>query len=68
MTSLTTMVHGKTAVVFFILWDVSNISWPPGPLAIRGRSNLDIRLRALASSQAKTVSVKRVCTHPAAGK
>jgi len=45
-----------------------DVAWPPGPLAIRCRSNLDMRRRAVAPSQEKTLSVNRVCTHPAANK
>jgi len=66
MTSLTTMFHGKTPVDLCMLWNMSNIAWPPGLLAIWCRSKLDMRRRAVASSQAKTLSGIRVRTHPAA--
>jgi len=68
MTFLTTMVHGKTSVALCIFWNMSNIAWAHGPLAIWCRSNLDMRRRAVASIQAKNLSVIRVCTHPAAKK
>ena len=65
---MTKMVQGKTAVDLCFFWNVSSIAWPPFPLFIRCMSNLDMRRRAVASSQAKTLSVSRVCAYPASKK